>query len=120
MEQETKNADTFYFDEIYKTGYLTKKRFGNKWIKRYFVLKGNQLLYYNNHNTENSLLKGTVNCNEVDIQDYPLRDNSFLIKKEGCKDFPLCAASLVEKEDWIDTLKAVSQNQPPKIIKKEH
>ncbi|KAJ6243330.1 sesquipedalian [Anaeramoeba flamelloides] len=95
-------------------------RESTKGKKRFFVLKGNQLSYYANHNTENSLPKGTIDCSGAAIKEFPFRDNSFTIKEGGGKEFPLCSASFEEKENWVNTLKAVSQNQPPTSTKKEN
>lgn len=73
QQQQQLNQSTTLVDEhrskIWYEGWLQKEgRFVKSWKRRYFVLKGNKLLYYKNEQKADSELKGSMDIDGCEVR----------------------------------------------------
>lgn len=98
---------------IVKTGYLTKraKKSGSNWKKRYFVLTGSSLVYYETHKKKDEA-KGdlllTVDCDVRDV-DEPKYPHCFEIIS-AFETLRIAANSLQEAEEWKSAIVQLVSN----------
>lgn len=98
---------------IVKTGYLTKraKKSGSNWKRRYFVLTGSSLVYYETHKKKDEP-KGdlllTVDCDVRDV-DEPKYPHCFEIIS-AFETLRIAANSLQEAEEWKSAIVQLVSN----------
>eukprot|EP00050_Salpingoeca_kvevrii_P003791 m.233577 g.233577 ORF g.233577 m.233577 type:complete len:1306 (+) comp10882_c0_seq1:72-3989(+) len=95
-----------------KVGYLYKKGFNNHaWKRRWFVLRGSDLSYYENQGDKTR--RGVISLAAVhEITSDDSRENGFQISTEG-RVYYLRADSMQEREAWMNTLNGVEQAPMP-------
>eukprot|EP00698_Gefionella_okellyi_P000266 TRINITY_DN10227_c0_g1_i2.p1 TRINITY_DN10227_c0_g1~~TRINITY_DN10227_c0_g1_i2.p1 ORF type:complete len:485 (-),score=72.04 TRINITY_DN10227_c0_g1_i2:178-1632(-) len=104
-----------------KKGFLTKQgHFIKNWKRRFFVLRGATLSYYEDEPHDGKehghTLRGTVpiaGC-EIDPDDEDFDEPFVFIihKTKSNKDFPISCETAPERADWIRTLRFVSAGLP--------
>lgn len=91
-----------------KEGYLTKLgKVVKNWKKRWFVLDGTQLSYYEKPGKKQL---GTIDLSkaiQVQINDDPKKENSFKIIIPNYRTYVIFADSQQECEDWVNALNKI-------------
>ena len=96
-----------------KEGYLTKLgKVVKSWKKRWFVLNGSQLSYYDKPGKKQL---GSIDMSkviQVELNDDPKRENSFKIIIPNTRTYVIIADSKQECLDWVNALNRIIKKEP--------
>ena len=92
---------------VLKEGFLVKQGgLVKNWKKRWFVLQGNNLQYF--ENDDKLKLKDTISLLNCQIMPYDnmIKDKEFCIQIEGSgkRTYYVCASNAVDQKEWINAL----------------